>query len=317
MVDLVLRAARGEIHPVMSVFDCRMIDVFMTNRQPARDFVDKMKAMEGHGGVLSLSLIHGFMAADVPEMGTRMLVITDNDRAGGDALAERLGREVFAMRGRSRPEFLTPDAAIDQALAADARPAVIADAWDNPGGGVAGDSTIILRRLMERGVRSAAVGSIWDPIAVRNCTVAGEGAEIPLRFGAKTAPDTGSPIDARVRVVKVVRNATQTFGASIVPIGDAATIEFDGIHVVLNSTRAQCFEPTLFSHMGIDPLGQRLLVVKSTNHFFASFRKLTPAIFYCEAGRPYPNNPRVTDYRKAPRNIWPRVDNPFHEGAAS
>ena len=316
MVDLVLRAVRGEINPVMSVFDCRMIDVFMTNRQPARDFVDKMKSLEGKGGVLSVSLVHGFMAGDVAEMGTRLLVVTDNDKAAGDALAEQLGREVFAMRGRSRPEFLSPDAAIDQALAANARPAVIADAWDNPGGGVAGDSTILLRRLIERGVRDAAVGSIWDPMAVRLGAIAGEGAEIPLRFGAKTAPDTGSPIDATVRVLKVVPNATETFGASIVPIGDAVTIEVEGIAVVLNSTRAQCFEPTLFSNMGIDPASKRLLVVKSTNHFFASFRKLTEAIFYCEAGHPYPNNPRVTAYRKAPRNIWPRVEDPFRAGAS-
>ncbi len=311
MVDLTLRAARGEIAPAMSVFDCRMIDIFMTNRQPMRDFVDRMKALEGTGKVLSVSLIHGFMAGDVPEMGTRMLVITDGAKAIGDELAERLGREVFAMRGQSRPEFLSPDAAIDQALASGKRPAVIADAWDNPGGGVAGDSTIILRRLMERGIGGVAVGSIWDPLAVRYCMIAGEGSEIPLRFGAKTAPETGAPIDALVRVTKVVRNATQTFGESLVSIGDAAAIAFDGVSVILNSTRAQCFEPSLFSALGIDPLVQALLVVKSTNHFFAGFRKLTDAIFYCEAGRPYPNDPRVTAYRKARLDIWPRVDDPF------
>jgi microcystin degradation protein MlrC len=314
MVDLTLRAARGEISPIMSVFDCRMIDIFMTNRQPMRDFVDKMKTIQGRDRVLSISLVHGFMAGDVPEMGSQMLVITDGAKEIGDALAEKLGREVFAMRGRSRPEFLSPDAAIDQALASGKRPAVIADAWDNPGGGVAGDSTIILRRLMERGIRRAAVGSIWDPFAARYCMIAGAGSEIPLRFGAKTAPETGAPIDALVRVTKVVPNATQTFGSSLVPIGDAAAISFGGISVILNSTRAQCFEPSLFTALGIDPLDQDVLVVKSTNHFFAGFRKLTDAIFYCEAGHPYPNDPRVTKYRKARLDIWPRVDDPFAAG---
>lgn len=314
MVDLTVRAARGEIVPAMSVFDCRMIDVFMTNRQPARDFVDRMKALEGKDGVLSLSLVHGFMAGDVPEMGTRMLVITDDDINLGDRLAEELGREVFAMRGRSRPDFLSPDDAIDRAMA---RPglAVIADAWDNPGGGVAGDGTILLRKLIERNIGNAAIGSIWDPMAVRHCMVAGEGAEIPLRFGAKTAPDTGAPIDATVRVLKTVREASQTFGESIVPIGDAVAIDVNGIAIVLNTVRAQCFEPTLFSNMGIDPTARRLLVVKSTNHFFAAFRRLSDAIIYCEAGRPYPNNPKATNYRKARLNIWPRIDNPFGESA--
>jgi microcystin degradation protein MlrC len=112
-------------------------------------------------------------------------------------------------------------------------------------------------------------------------------------------------------VTKVVRNASQYFGASLVPIGDAVAISFDGICVILNSVRAQCFDPSLFTALGIDPTAQNFLVVKSTNHFFASFSKITDAILYCEAGHPYPNDPRVTPYRKARLDIWPRVEDPF------
>ena len=311
MVDLTLRAARKEISPVMSVFDCRMIDIFMTSREPMRGFVDRMKALEGRDRILSISVIHGFMAGDVPEMGTRVLVVTDDATNAGDALAERLGREIFSMRGTCKPEFLSPDDALDRALACGRPPAVIADTWDNPGGGVAGDSTILLRRVIERKIRGVAVGSIWDPMAVRYCTIAGEGSEVALRFGAKTSPETGQPIDAVVQVTKIVRDAKHTFGASAMQMGDSAAVEFDGISVVLNSTRCQCFEPTLFTELGIDPLARDILIVKSTNHFFAGFRRLTDAIFYCEAGHPYPNDPRVTSYRKARKDIWPRVENPF------
>ena len=77
VVDLALRTLRGEIRPVLSTFDCRMIDVFPTSREPMRGFVDRIRAMQGGDGVLSISLIHGFMAADVPDMGTQMLVVTD------------------------------------------------------------------------------------------------------------------------------------------------------------------------------------------------------------------------------------------------
>ena len=57
---LVLKAIRGEIKPVMSLYDCRMIGVFPTSREPRRTFVDKMQALEGQDGVLSVSLAHGF-----------------------------------------------------------------------------------------------------------------------------------------------------------------------------------------------------------------------------------------------------------------
>ena len=34
------------MRPVMSVFDCRMIDVFPTSREPMRGFVDRMLTLE-------------------------------------------------------------------------------------------------------------------------------------------------------------------------------------------------------------------------------------------------------------------------------
>ena len=156
VVELTLRAARGEIKPVMSVCDCRMIGSFPTTIQPMRAFVDKFSALEGKDGVLSVSAAHCFPYADVPEMGARMLVITDDRQADGDRLAMALGEEFFAMRGKTLPPYHTPDEVIDLALA-DHGPVVIADPSDNPGGGAPGDSTVILRRLTERGIKGAAL----------------------------------------------------------------------------------------------------------------------------------------------------------------
>ncbi|TIT97985.1 MAG: M81 family metallopeptidase, partial [Mesorhizobium sp.] len=182
VVELGLAAARGEIKPVISTFDCRMIQVLPTSREPMRSFVDKIKALHGKDGVLSVSIIHGFMAADVPEMGTRILVITDNDKEKGDKLAETLGRELYALREKTAMTMLSASAGIERALAVRAehkdKPAVIADIWDNPGGGVPGDGTIVLRELLARGIKSVGVATIWDPIAVTFCQAAGEGAVI-------------------------------------------------------------------------------------------------------------------------------------------
>ena len=310
--DIAVRALKGEINPVMSVFDCRMIDVFPTSKQPMRGFVDRLFALEkSTPGLLSLSVVHGFMAGDVPEMGTKLVAVTDGDAAMGAALAEKLGRELFAMRGTFMVAQVDEVAAVDAAVAASSGPVVIADVWDNPGGGTAGDATVILAELIGRGISDVAVGTIWDPIAVQICMAAGEGAVIPLRFGAKSAPHTGSPIDRVVTVKRLVPNAEMKFGESFAPFGDAAWVSFDGIDVILNSTRAQSFDPSLFSVMGIDPRSRKILLIKSTNHFYDSFSKIASEIIYCSAGKPYPNRPAETDYRKAPRDIWPMVENPF------
>lgn len=313
----------GRVHPVMSVYDCRMIDVFPTSRQPMRGFVDRMLALEAsEPGLLSLSAIHGFMAGDVPEMGTKMIAVTDNDPALGAALAMRLGRELFANRGKHLMPQLDEKAAVAQALAAVAHPVVIADMWDNPGGGTAGDATVLLKELLAQGARGVALGTIWDPIAVQLCFAAGEGAEIPLRFGAKSAPETGEPVDALVRVVRLCASAEMVFGSSVVPFGDAVRIALlessgaeTGIEVILNTVRAQSFDPSLFTALGIDPLAQKILVIKSTNHFYAAFAPIAAEILYCSAGKPYPNDPATNPYRLVRRDIWPRMADPFEEGA--
>lgn len=320
VVDLALKALRGTVSPTISSFDCRMIAVLPTSREPMRGFVDRIKALQGHGSILSISVIHGFMAADVPEMGTRILVVTDDDRQAGDALAETLGMELFAMRERTIMDIVDTDAGIDRALAARQacpdKPAVIADTWDNPGGGVAGDGTVVLRRLIERGVHRVGVATIWDPLAVTFCRAAGEGAVIALRFGGKAGPMAGEPIDARVRVLKVMPEGWQSFGLSRVTLGPTALVRIEGteIDIILNTNRTQTFEPDIFSNLDVDPASKDVLLVKSTNHFFAGFAPIAAEIVYVSAPTSYPTDPARTNYLKLDRDIWPRVASP-HDGA--
>ncbi len=302
---------KGLVRPVMSTFDCRMIDIFPTSQEPMRSFVDRLKAIEAaNPEILSISVIHGFLAGDVPEMGTHIIVVTDDDRAKGDALARDLGHELFALRGRTMMPIADPAEAVRRAMSATQGPVVVADVWDNPGGGTPGDATVLLAEFMAAGATNIAFGTIWDPVAVALCFAAGAGAEVALRFGAKSMTGCGQPIDRRVTVEKLVRDGQQKFGSSLVPVGDVAVISFDGIEVILNSTRAQAFDVSLFEMAGIPPSERDILVVKSTNHFHASFSKIASEIIYCAAGEVYPSDARKTKYRHVRPDIWPRIDNP-------
>lgn len=322
LIRLIQATSTGEVTPCISTFDCKMIEVLPTSREPMRSFVDKIKSMEGENNVLSISVIHGFMAGDVADLGTRILVVTNNAREHGEQLAKQLGMELYSFRGTTKPELLKPAQAIEHAThtimhnntTAAQLPVVIADVWDNPGGGVAGDSTIILNELMQRKISNAAFATIWDPIAVRTCFSAGTGAKLTLRFGGKMSADGGEPIDAEVIVRNTVRNAVQNFCGSIVPIGDSVWIDVDGISVILNTVRSQVFDPSVFSNMGIDPADKTMLVVKSTNHFYAAFSQITATILYAEVDGPYPNDPVKTCYKNLTRAIWPRTENP-HTGS--
>jgi microcystin degradation protein MlrC len=247
----------------------------------------------------------------VPGMGTKVLVVTDDHAELGGLLARELGEELFALRGQTAPPFLDVDEGIDAALAIEGGPVVIADPSDNPGGGAPSDATAILRRLIDRDIRDVALGPIWDPIAVQFCVGAGEGARLALRFAGKTGPASGPPIDAEVEIRKVVRGASQTFGQSVVDMGDCAAIRVGGVDVVLATRRRQAFGNDLFGNLGIDLASKKIVVVKSTNHFYASFAPLAKEVLYVDSGGPLPRDLRTLTFRKIVRPKWPFDENPF------
>jgi microcystin degradation protein MlrC len=276
-----------------------------------RGFVDRMKALEGRDGIISVSLGHGFPWGDVPDVGAKVVVIADGDQSKAARLARALGEEFFAMREAVAPRFLGMDTAIDRALAVEGGPVVIADVSDNAGGGAPGDATFFLRRLLERGVRNAASGFYWDPMAVRAAFEAGIGAVLDLRIGGKTGVASGAPVDLRVTVKGLAEEVTQRFGEAPVPMGASAWVQAEGIDLILNSLRTQVFHPEGMTKLGLDLASKKLVVVKSTQHFHAGFAPIAKAILYATPPGALTSDFAAIPYRKMIRPYWPRVQNPF------
>jgi microcystin degradation protein MlrC len=305
LVGLCAAAAKGEIKPAMSLHDCRMIGIYHTPREPMRGFVDRMQAREGQDGILSISVAHGFPWGDVPDLGTRVLVVTDGAPDKGARVAAELAGELTGIRTRTMPAYLSIAGALDEAMAIEGGPVVIADVSDNPGGGAPGDSTFILAALIERDIGEVALGPLWDPMAARLCFEAGEGANLSLRIGGKTSSMSGAPLDVEAQVLRLVRGAHQGFGASQVDLGDSAAIRIGGIEVVLTSIRVQAMGRDLFTGFGIILEAKKLLVVKSSQHFYAAFAPVAKRVLYCTAPGAIAPDLTQVPYRRATRPLWP------------
>ncbi len=313
LFELVSDTVTGKVDPRMAIFDCRMLGAFRTQDPPLREFVDRMKAMEGTEGILSVSFVHGFPFADVAEVGAKILVIADGDQRKAATVASELGREIWAKREAMAATSQSIDDALDYACAAIQGPIVLADMSDNPGGGAPGDSTFILRRIIERGIDNVISALHWDPVAVRLCQEAGEGAQLTLRVGGKIGAASGIPLDLKVTVRRIASGITQQFGHVPLSIGDAVWVSASSINLVLNTHRSQVFDPGFMFALGLDPRQCHLLVIKSTNHFHAGFAPLAKEILYVDGPGALQKDFATRTYLKAARPLWPATENPFAE----
>lgn len=304
-------AANLRTRPRMSAFDCRMIGGYHTTSEPMKGYLERLRALERTPGVLSISVVHSFPWGDVPDAGTRLLVITDDQPALGERLAETLGRELYALRGRTfRPQLSLADG-LDRALACPRGPVVVGDVSDNPSGGAPGDATFILAELLRRGAPDVALATIYDPVSVQIAMSVGEGATLDLRIGGKLGPMSGAPVDLRVTVLRLVRGLVQRWGESSNPVGDVAVVRAGGIDIVLADLRAQVFSPDLFHALGLDPERRRLLVVKSSQHYRAAFTPIAAEVLDVAAPGAIEPNFAALPLRRIRRPKWPFDADPW------
>lgn len=254
--------------PFLIPDDCQTTDL-----EPAKSLYDAVARLDAQPGVWTASLMEGFYQADVEFAGPSIFVYADDqqlaDRAA-DAIetAVMAAEPAFALSLVSAAEAAEIAAAWDDPL-----PLLLADIQDNPGGGGAADNVEILEALVERDVEGAAIGMICDPAAADRAHAAGVGARISLALGGRSMP--GQRAFAAEFIVTALNDTpidlTGPFAGVPANVGRSAVLRIGGVQVVVLSRVTQCLDRAYFRAHGIDPESQRVLVVKSANHYRADF----------------------------------------------
>lgn len=309
LYDICLRAARGEVQPTSAVHDCGMIGFYPTTSEPMQSIVAWLAEIEARPGILSASIAHGFPWADVADVGTRTLVVTDNDPALAAAMAREIGERLWAERHALRVAFPDMARAVVDARVSGER-IVLGDTADNPGGGAPGDATYMLEHLLARGVTNFACGVFWDPMVVAICREAGVGAAFPIRLGGKCGPASGTPLDLFVTVRAVVRDHSQTgLGAARRRMGDAVWLSLPGdIDIAVCSFRLQTLSPDAFTGLGIDLSAKQLISVKSSHHFYANFAPIVDRVVHVATPGAMSMRFEELPYTKRALDYFPRIE---------
>ena len=264
--------------------------------EPMRSLMARASAPQSPG-VSSLSLFPGFPAADVAECGPSVVAFGREPRAVQHAV-DALHADVLAQETAFGLELVSVDEAVALARRHHGRtgaPLILADTQDNPGAGGNADTTMLLKALVAADVPGTLAGVIWDPDAAARAHAAGEGADIELGLGARTAFPGDTPLVARYRVQRLgdgrFTGTGPFYRGGRFELGPMALLSVGNVRIVVASRKQQAADQAMFRHVGAEPADASVLLLKSSVHFRADFGPIAGRVILVEAPGPNPADP--------------------------
>lgn len=279
-----------------------------TGQSPSMDIMERARRWEARQPDAYVSVFYGYPWSDVPDVGTTVHVMTNDDQPLADRIADDMAEFIWRVRDEfAHGRFPMPDEAVRRtraAIAAGETPVVLGDYSDRPG-----DATWILRELIDQGIGRVLYAGLRDERAL--AALADRGAQpgdpFEMDVGGFTGPQAGEP----VRVTGTVRY----FGPAA-SYERVAAIEFgDRSMLLLTPAYEQITSPEQLRTGPINPDDYDVFVVKSRVHFRRGFDETGYArtILVVDAPGPWVGTTRLDalDYQHAP------IDRLYPFGTAS
>ena len=227
----------------------------VTSQEPARSLYGGLKAYDAVAGMLDVLLMVGFAFNDLPWCSMSVLATHADDGAAAAKAARELAGQVWARRHEFVLSMETAPVkeGVQRALTAGQayRPVYLSDSGDNTTAGATGDTTLVLKELLEQHAQDAVVAGIFAPQTVHACQVVGVGGSIGLSIGAEQRSLPCEPF--------IVEAVVEGLGADE---GGWARLRVEGVTVTFQTRRVGITTRQQFRQMGIDPQTHAIYVVK-------------------------------------------------------
>ncbi|MGB1257035.1 MAG: M81 family metallopeptidase [Thiolinea sp.] len=286
--------------------------------QPMKSIMENVIDACSEPELHNVALFGGFPLADIPHVALSMVITetrhTNTDSPSqGTQLLDQLSEQIWRKREAFtyKPQALS--ASIQHARQLQESPVVIVDLSDGCGAGGNTDDMTVLAEMLQQGCDQIVAGPLWDAAAVDYMISQGEGSEVELDIGGHTdTPSlglTGKPLRCRGRVEKItdgrftIQGPMQT--GLVVQLGRTVVLNTGAAQLLICEERWEPYDPGCFTHAGIDPFAARYILIKSRQHFRATFE--TPAAHIVLADAPGVSNIPFAEenYQQLKRPIYP------------
>jgi microcystin degradation protein MlrC len=309
---MMIETVRGKLRPTMAAaFPPLAINIEKqhTAEEPCQSFYRFADQQLLDDKLLVNSIILGFPYADVAEMGSATIAVTDDDPPLARRLADDLAGYLWEYREKFAGEFVGIEEALDKASRLSG-PVCLLDMGDNVGGGSPGDGTLLALALHERKLPKSFV-CLCDSEAVAQAQAMGEWGSGTFRVGGKTDRLHGPPLSCEATVVGLYDGQFEEpqprhGGFAKFDQGPTAVIRTDdGLTIMLTSRRLPPFSLRQLTAHGVLPEQHHLLVAKGVNAPVAAYKEVCKQFIRV-------NTPGVTtadierlDYRHRRRPMFP------------
>ncbi|HEY0253565.1 MAG TPA: M81 family metallopeptidase, partial [Kofleriaceae bacterium] len=256
---ILLGTVAGELKPVMS---WRSLPILLGGGKtidflkPMRAVFRRMHRAEKQKQILSASTFMVHPWNDNPALGWSTLAVANGDFAAADEVADELASMCWDRRHEQPPEFPDAKTAIESARACKLRRKLgcvtMADASDVVTAGAPGDSTHLLRALLEHGAGMLAYAAVRDPDAVHALWARSPGDVIATTIGGKLDPSRSTPLPVRGTIQS--KHEQPGFGKTLV-------LAIDHVRIVVTEGPAMVMRPSFYTDVGLDPWKADIVMV--------------------------------------------------------
>lgn len=252
--------------------------------EPAQALYAGLEAIEDKYHLLDISIAMGFGLADTPVVGPSICATAFEGadvEAGARVVAERFeaARPFFGQQVYRASEAIH----LASELYRPGFPVILADLQDNPGAGGTGDTTGLLRALIDAGMERAVLAVLYDPVAATLAHDCGAGRSTVFSLGGHVGGPGSTPVEARATVERLgdgqFAGSGPMYRGNPMNYGKMALLRLDsGPRVIVGSVNTQAADDAILRQMGVDVADMDVICLKSGVHFRAAFQPLASAI---------------------------------------